>query len=185
MKKNIIKEDFVNNAVNILGKMKKLKRQGWVNRNIKNPESDAEHSFSLAMLVLLLAPENLDLLKCLKMALIHDLPEVFCGDFVPNEIEEKLKNELENKAMLNVSVQLKQHEFLKLFYEFEKAETPEAKFVKALDRVDNVFTAKFYEKEQGTDLVDEFAQSAKQRCAKLDDETQQKLLNVLQILGRK
>ena len=97
-----MKKTEILNLADILGRMKKLKRTGWVKRKVINPETDAEHSYSLAMLVMLFAPARLDRFKCLQLALIHDLPEVFCGDFVPGEIELKEKEKLENAAIKKV-----------------------------------------------------------------------------------
>ncbi len=58
----------------IVGKLKRLKRTGWVKNNIIDPESVAEHSFRLAVLTMVLAPKvGVDQLKTTKMALIHDL----------------------------------------------------------------------------------------------------------------
>lgn len=73
----------IENIIAILGKMKDLKRSGWIKRQVTNPESDADHSFSVAVLVLLLAPKELNLQRCLELALVHDLPEIYSGDYTP------------------------------------------------------------------------------------------------------
>lgn len=166
----------VQNLVYVLGKMKSLKRTGWVKRQVKNPESDAEHSYSLAMLALLLAPKNLDLLKCLKLALIHDMPEIFCGDFVPGELPESEKSRLEQNAMQKITYDLNEPELTTLFSEYEQHKTPEAEFVWALDRLDNVFTARFYENEQNISLVNEFTLGAKSRIDSLSQKSLSKRL---------
>lgn len=170
------------NLVAILGKMKNLRRTGWVNRGVKNPESDADHSFSLAVLAMFLAPAELDKLKCLQMALIHDMPEIFCGDFMPDQISDVEKNKLETDAMHEIAHQLRLPQLSDLFAEFEAQKTPEAKFVKALDRLDNVLTAKYYQTEQKIDLVEEFAASARSRIENLDAETRELLQSVLKTL---
>jgi len=164
-----MKEENVLNLAKILGRMKKVKRNGWVKRRILEAESDAEHSYSLAMLVMLFAPASLDRLKCLQMALIHDLPEVFCGDFVPGEIAESEKLALERKAMSKVVEAVDSQLLAELFAEYEARQTPEAKFVWTLDRIDNVFTARFYEDSLKIALVNEFSKSAYERLYYLDD----------------
>lgn len=179
----LMKSQQVKNLVSVLGKMKNLRRTGWVNRNVKNPESDADHSFSLAFLVMLLAPENLDKLKCLQMALIHDLPEIFCGDFTPKQIAPAEKRRLETDAMQEITRMLQTPQLADLFAEFEAQQTPEAKFVKALDRVDNVLTASYYKTEQNIDLVNEFAASALPRLSQLDEETRKMLSDILSALS--
>lgn len=171
------------NLADLLGRMKMLKRTGWVKRQVANPESDADHSYSLAMLAFLLAPQELDLLKCLKLALIHDLPEAFCGDFVPGELEPAEKAKLELSAMQKVCSDINCPELMDLFKEYEQRLSPEAEFVWALDRLDNVFTARFYEQKSDLSLVDEFAAGTLQRINSLKDknlaEKLQKILNTL------
>ena len=172
------------NLVNILGRMKSLKRTGWIKRQVENPESDADHSYSLSLLVLLLAPKNLDLLKCLKLALVHDLPEAFCGDFIPGELLPEEKATLEKSAMQKIAADLKAPELAVLFEEYEQRNTPEAEFVRSLDSLDNVFTARFYEDKSKSLLTDEFATSALPRINNLKDEIlRDKLLEILKVLN--
>jgi putative hydrolase of HD superfamily len=170
--------------VAILGQMKLLKRQGWINRRIREPESDAEHSFSMAVLVMLTAPKHLDMLKCVKMALIHDLPEVVCGDHVPGELSPKEKYHMENEAMQQIVRALDCQELGELFAEFMQGQTAEARFVKALDGLDNVFTARFYEQRNGGRLLtDEFAANAYPKIMQTDEDTQNILLDILKVLA--
>ena len=116
------------------------------------------------------------------MALIHDMPEIFCGDFMPDQISDIEKNKLETDAMHEIAHQLRLPQLSDLFAEFEAQKTPEAKFVKALDRLDNVLTAKYYQTEQKIDLVEEFAASARSRIENLDAETRELLQSVLKTL---
>ena len=160
-----------------LGEMKALKRQGWVRRKVKNPESDADHSYSLALLVMLFAPKNLNLLKCMQLALVHDLPEIYCGDIVPGELDLQKKFNLEAKAMQKVVQDLECPQLQELFMEYELRTTPEARFVWALDRLDNVFTAKKYEDAGHTGLVEEFAASARERIECLEDDSLREYLS--------
>lgn len=172
------------NLANLLGRMKMLKRAGWIKRRVENPESDADHSYSLSLLVLLLTPENLDLLKCLKLALIHDLPEAFCGDYIPGEIPQQEKAKLEKSAMQKIVDDLGRPDLMELFEEYEQCNTPEAEFVRALDRLDNVFTAHFYKGKSRSSLIDEFAASAWPRISNLSDEAlKRKLHKILQTLS--
>ncbi len=64
-------------------KLKEIERSGWVVSGVKKPESVADHSFGVALLVMLLGKnKNIDLEKALKMALIHDLGEAITGDII-------------------------------------------------------------------------------------------------------
>ena len=65
-----------------VGKLKEKKRRGWIIHKIKNPETSAEHIFHLAFLVWVLGKnKDIDLGKAIKMALIHDVCEVYSPDF--------------------------------------------------------------------------------------------------------
>lgn len=179
-----MEEKQVLKLVDLLGRMKTLKRTGWVKRKVEHPESDADHSYSLSLLALLLAPENLDLAKCLKLALIHDLPEALCGDFIPGELPPEEKAALEKNAMQKIVFDLEKPEFMELFEEYEQGLTPEAEFIRSLDRLDNVFTAKFYEKESNLSLTKEFAASAFARINNMkNDDLRKQLLKILKILS--
>jgi len=65
-------------------KLKQMPRTGWVLRNIKNPETVAEHTFGLTIISGLLAKKrSLNVKRAILIALFHDLCEVFAGDITP------------------------------------------------------------------------------------------------------
>lgn len=104
-------------------------------------ENDAEHSWHLCMYAIILgeyAPEGVDMLKVLKMALIHDLVEIYAGDTYLYDVEgNKTKADRETKAAdkLYSSLDKQGAELRDLWEEFELCETPEAKFANCLDRL--------------------------------------------------
>lgn len=66
------------------GKLKKIKRTGWLLRGVKNPESVADHTFRMALMAWIFArSKGLNYERVIKMALIHDLCEVKLGDITP------------------------------------------------------------------------------------------------------
>lgn len=67
----------------LLGKLKDLKRSGWIMKKVSAPESVADHSWGVALLAVLLTPEGLDRHKCLQLAIVHDLQETIVGDITP------------------------------------------------------------------------------------------------------
>ncbi len=78
-------ENFLKFFIEI-GRLKKMPRRGWVIRDIKNPESIAEHTFRVAIMAWFLGEKrnnNFNIEKIIKMALIHDLCEVYAGDTTP------------------------------------------------------------------------------------------------------
>jgi 5'-deoxynucleotidase YfbR-like HD superfamily hydrolase len=69
-----------------IGKLKEMPRRGWVIRDVKNPESIADHTFRAAMMAWVLASrkdKKINLEKLIKISLIHDLCEVYAGDITP------------------------------------------------------------------------------------------------------
>lgn len=102
------------------------------------PESDVEHSFSLAMLCWFLAPQfpQLDLGKLLQLCLAHDLVEAYCGDTFSFDSQAVAgQQKLEDDAFATLKNEW--YDFpalIESITEYEARETPEAKFVVALDR---------------------------------------------------
>ena len=114
--------------------------------NVKTPyprrENDAEHSFSLALFAAVLAEysnEPLDVLKTMKMVLIHDIVEIDAGDtYCYDSAGNSTKAERENAAAKRLFGLLPkdfEKEFLGLWREFEERKTPESRFANAMDRI--------------------------------------------------
>lgn len=74
-------------TINFLIKASELKetpRTGWVWAGVKNPETIAEHTFRLAVAAWFLAEEKkINILRAIKIALFHDICEVYAGDITP------------------------------------------------------------------------------------------------------
>ncbi len=150
----------------ILG-LKDVLRAGWVRAGIESPESVAAHSWGMSMLALKLAPKELDLARVLSLCIVHDIPEVRVGDLTPHDdTSNKAQDEL--RAMTEMAP-----EWVGLFEEYEQGETPEAKFVKQLDKLDMALQADIYQTKFEISL-DEFIESARLR---IDDEVLKSLLS--------
>ena len=96
--------DFLRSSLNL----KNISRQGWADKlNIKHPESVADHSYSMAVMGMLISDlENYDSEKILKMILLHDLAESKIGDFTPGQLNIDEKRELENNAFNQITEKL-------------------------------------------------------------------------------
>ncbi|XP_063993826.1 5'-deoxynucleotidase HDDC2 isoform X2 [Diachasmimorpha longicaudata] len=91
--------------------------------------------------------------RVMEMALVHDLAEAIVGDITPHcGVPVAEKHRREDEAMVEISKLLgnKGPETLKLFREYESRDSPEAKFVKDLDRLDLIMQAYEYEKRDQT-----------------------------------
>lgn len=107
-------------------------------------ESTAEHSWRLCLMAMAFEDElaDLDLLKVLKMCVVHDLGEAIHGDIPAIEQAahpDKSAQEREDLQVLTRTLDAPlRANILALWDEYEKAETPEAKAVKALDKLETL-----------------------------------------------
>jgi len=123
-------------------KLKQILRQS-LKITDRQRENDAEHSWHLSLMVLVLAEHanspDLDVLKVLGMVIVHDLVEIDAGDtFAYDEVGMLDKPEREQKAANRIFGMLPDNQevhFRALWDEFEERETPEACFAAALDRL--------------------------------------------------
>ena len=106
-------------------------------------ENDAEHAWHLAVMALVFseisnAPRRLNLLKVIRMLLIHDLVEIDCGDTFLYDDKKRaagaIKEEKAARRIFGLLPKDQGREFLRLWQEFEARTTPEAKFAAAVDR---------------------------------------------------
>lgn len=165
-----------------LNHLKQLYRQGWLNRGVSEIECEtvAEHCFTTAILAMWLAQSlspEIDCCKVVQMALIHDLGEIYAGDIIPaQEIDPIEKHRLEARSIRSVLSKLPQGlETIALWEEFELGETPEARLVKQVDKLEMGFQAKVYQL-QGKPQMEEFLSSA---LTGLDDPILIELFNSL------
>ncbi len=121
-------------------KLQQVKR--IINYKDGSQENSAEHTWHVAMFCLILVPEvdpKADITRVLKMALIHDLVEIYAGDtFLFDDEARKNKAEREQQAAERLFSQLpvdRAKEFWALFEEFEALKTREAKIVKSFDHL--------------------------------------------------
>ena len=105
-------------------------------------ENDAEHAWHMAMMVYLLkeyANEEIDLARTMMMALIHDIVEIDAGDtYAYDSAGKATQAERERLAADRIFGMLPEDqavEIRSLFDEFEACQTPEAKFVRAMDNL--------------------------------------------------
>ncbi len=111
--------------------------------NSDRHENDAEHSWHLAMMTLVLAEHSnkpIDVLKVLKMVLIHDVVEIDAGDtFIYDSTKSHTNTEEELIAAKRIFGLLpieQAEEFITIWKEFEDGTTDEAKFAKSMDRLE-------------------------------------------------
>lgn len=125
-----------------IDKVKYIQRKTKLFNSNRN-ENDAEHSWHLAMMALILAEhanEPIDVLKVVKMVLIHDIVEIDAGDtFIYDTQKNHINTDQERLAANRIFGLLPQEqskEFIAVWEEFEEGLTAEAKFARTMDRLE-------------------------------------------------
>jgi putative hydrolase of HD superfamily len=127
--------DFILELEKLKGVTRKVRPLG-----LNRYENSAEHSWQLAMLAFSLAPygePSLDMNRVMRMLLVHDIGEIDTGDtmvFTEGGWEERKL--AERAAVTRIFGMLPDQgaSFLELWHEFDREETPEARFAHAVDR---------------------------------------------------
>lgn len=122
-------------------RLKEIFRQTILTQT-RRAENDAEHSWHLCLCVITLAEHanfrDLDVLRVLKMVIVHDLVEIDAGDTFAYDTA-AMANQHEREAIaadriFGLLPDEQAREFRALWDEFEEKKTPEAKFATAVDR---------------------------------------------------
>jgi putative hydrolases of HD superfamily len=155
-------------------------------------ESVAEHSWRLCLMTLALSRtiEGMEGDKCLRMALIHDLPEIYAGDVsrldLPAHAE---RHDREQAALERLNTMVAPdvaEELSRLWSEFEEGNSAEARLVRLLDRLEvliqhnesDIATWSDLEKEIQYGLAEKHAERygfLKELALEIDEETRLKL----------
>lgn len=150
-------------------KLNEVSRTGWILRKVQNPETIAEHSFGMAIMSwLLAASKNLNVKRAIKIALSHDLCEVYAGDITPNlyyrlpksgkarkkilmkwarlskkekEKIEKVKFKKEKEGLLRLIKNMPpsiKRDIFSCWLDFERGLSKEGKFVNQINRIETL-----------------------------------------------
>ena len=140
-----MQNDRILGALDFLREAERLKctlRSGYTSDG--RPESTAEHSWRLCLMALVFADEfeGIDLLRLIKLCIIHDLGEALSGD-IPAVLQTADTNKAaQERADLDVLTRplqpAKRAEILALWEEYETASSPEAVLAKGLDKLETI-----------------------------------------------
>lgn len=137
-------EDLLNQIAFIkeIDKVKYIQRKTKL-FNSDRCENDAEHSWHLALMAIVLAEhsnEPIDVLKVVKMVLIHDIVEIDAGDIFLYDSQLNHDNTDEERLAANrifgLLPEKQAQDFIAIWEEFEAGETNEAKFARSMDRLE-------------------------------------------------
>lgn len=107
-------------------------------------ESTAEHSWRLCLMAMLFEDHypDIDIVKLIKICIIHDLGEVISGDIAAvDQIAGENKNHQERKDLEQLAAPLPNHlkaKILSLWDEYDNAQSKEARLAKAFDKLETI-----------------------------------------------
>lgn len=164
-------------------RLKRLRRTGWLDRGVTDPESSADHSWGVALLAWLLARDQpeLDRERVLLLGLVHDLPEAIAGDPTPfdhvrdsagdiaashfsttpgyTDAARSAKQHAEEAALATMLRHLPaglKSDIHAAWHEYVAGETPEARFVRQIDKLETLLQAEDYRDRQPELVIDSF-----------------------------
>ncbi len=166
----------------LIGRLKTLRRKGWIDRGVHEPESVADHSFRLAFMAWVLAQSRPDVNaeRAAVIALVHDVAEAIAGDRTPFDAAlragadrerlfrqrprydpeaEAQKTAAERAALQELAALLPPsvgQRLLQTWEEYETGRSAEGRFVRQLDKVETVWQALEYRARQPELIVDSF-----------------------------
>jgi putative hydrolase of HD superfamily len=133
-----------------LQSLDRLPRAGYVLRGVPDPESVTEHSWHVLFLVWALGRDlpGVDAARAVEIALVHDLAELRVGDLprtAARYFPKGAKAQAERAAMAEITAPLGERA-RRLHAEYQAGATPEARLVKACDKLQLMFKVAAYER---------------------------------------
>lgn len=143
----------------LLERLKTTKRAGWQRFKIGDGESISDHMYRMSILTMM-APASisskLDIARCCRMAVVHDMAEALVGDITPVDgisKEEKSRRETETMDYICTNLLgkfnggLNGQDIRALWQEYEDSETAESHFVHDIDKIELLVQMVEYERE--------------------------------------
>jgi putative hydrolases of HD superfamily len=141
-----------------VSRLKIEKREGWRRFGITDGESIADHMYRMSLITMLAPPslsKKLDIARCTKMALVHDMAEGLVGDLTPADgvpKAEKSRREAETMDWVSGGLLGKVHgglagqDIREVWQEYEDGKTEESKFVHDVDKIELLLQMVDYER---------------------------------------
>ncbi|KEY66319.1 hypothetical protein S7711_02781 [Stachybotrys chartarum IBT 7711] len=154
----------------MLERLKTTKREGWRRFGISRGESISDHMYRMSLISMFAPPElapKLDLHKCMKMCLIHDMAELLVGDITPvdgvskpekNRREAATMDFLTKSLLRNVAGGATGEDIRAIWQEYEDSQTIDSLFVHDVDKMELLLQMMEYERHSEGKLdLGEFA----------------------------
>ena len=174
----------------LVERLKIEKREGWRRFGISHGESIADHMYRMSILTMLAPPSlssKLNIPRCTKMALVHDMAESLVGDLTPVDGVPKVEKNRREAATMdyicqnllgNVHGGFAGKDIRDAWQEYEDGETLESQFVHDVDKLELILQMVEYERAHNCTLdLSEFSWVAKRVCLPDMKDWAQEILN--------
>ena len=135
-----------------VARLKELRRTGWIQRGVSDPETVASHSYAVALLAMMIADlRGLNTLDAVRMALIHDLAESIIGDLTPEmkmrlgDLEERERRFFED--LVKLMPRELAETYLNSWRRFSRGEDEVSRLVREVDKLERGLQAVRYLKK--------------------------------------
>lgn len=157
----LLTKDHNNNMlafVQIVRLLKVQKRTGWVDRDVPlaEVESISDHMYRMSIISMCIPNDRINRDTCVKIALVHDIAESLVGDITPfGGVSKQEKHRREWESVQYLSEVIKPYnkhfsnELIELWLDYEEIRTPEARYVKDIDKFEMIEQAWEYEQDHG------------------------------------
>lgn len=155
--------------IQIVRLLKTQKRTGWIDHKIPSAsvESIGDHMYRMSIITMVIPNSDINIDKCVKIAVIHDIAEALVGDITPFDgvsKPEKHRREYESIKFLSSLIEPYNPRFSKeiveLWLDYEEIRCIEARYVKDVDKYEMIQQAWDYEQEFGFQYnLDQFYES--------------------------
>lgn len=163
--------NYILGFIQIVRLLKTQKRTGWLDRDVPSDkvESIADHMYRMSIISMIVPniSGKLNIDKCVKISVIHDIAEALVGDITPFDGVPKLeKHRREYETILYLSQIIKPYneqfskDIVELWLDYEEIRCIEARYVKDIDKLEMIQQAWDYEQDYGVKYdLEEFYKS--------------------------
>ena len=142
----------------IIRLLKTQKRTGWLIQKIPSEyvESVSDHMYRMSIISMIIPNNSINIEQCVMISIIHDVAESLVGDITPLDgLLKEEKHRREYKSVLFLASLIKPYNdhfsnrMVDLWLDYEEIRTPEARYVKDVDKYEMILQAWEYELQLG------------------------------------
>lgn len=155
-----------------LGSLKETKREGWSLKGIENPESVADHNYRVAIMSMIILDKypslttKLEKTRVYDLIMVHDWGVIETGDVISERGKKKLHHDGKSRERTTVrrlseALGSEGKRYINLWDEYNRQTSPEAQFVKQVEKLEMALQALEYEQDgYEAEKLDEFWENA-------------------------